>query len=65
MFSGLLLESTTFNAFAIFTEIAIIYFVICYPLALLEGYLEYRLNQVAWGTWGSTLRRAIPGLRSS
>jgi polar amino acid transport system permease protein len=44
-FSGLLLISTTFNSFVILTEIAIIYFVMCYPIALLSSYLEYRLHR--------------------
>jgi polar amino acid transport system permease protein len=44
-FSGLLLISTTFNSFVVLTEIAIIYFVMCYPIAMLSIYLEYRLHR--------------------
>ncbi len=62
MFSGLLLESTTFNAFVIFTEIAIIYFVMCYPIAVLAGYLEYRMRRGRRVRWGLTLRRILPAL---
>lgn len=44
MFTGLLLESTTFNAFAIFTDIALIYFAMCYPIAILASYVENRIH---------------------
>lgn len=60
MFSGLLLESTTFNAFVIFTEIALIYFVMCYPIALLAGYLESRMRRRRRGTWARALRGILP-----
>lgn len=63
MFSGLLLESTTFNAFVIFTEIAMIYFIICYPLALLAGYLERRLTQETRKSWRSGFWRSLPAFR--
>lgn len=43
-FSGMLLISTTFNSFVILTEIAILYFLMCYPIALLATYLEIRLH---------------------
>ena len=65
MFSGLLLASTTYKYFVIFTEIAMIYFVICYPFALLSTVLEARLKgrrRVRSGTWAQSLRRAMPGL---
>ncbi len=62
MFSGLLLESTTFNAFVIFTEIAIIYFVMCYPIAVLAGYLEYRMRRGRRVRWGGALRRILPAV---
>jgi His/Glu/Gln/Arg/opine family amino acid ABC transporter permease subunit len=62
-FSGLLLISTTFNSFVILTEIAIIYFVMCYPIALLSTYLEYRLHRrLRKPGWRVMWRRMTPGL---
>ena len=65
LFSGLLLASTTFKHHIILTEIAIIYFIICYPVSLLATYLEYRLKKKRGpllGSWPEALRRIIPGL---
>jgi polar amino acid transport system permease protein len=64
LFSGLLLASTTYKHFVIFTEIAIIYFAICYPVALLATYLESRMkSRGRRGGLGfaASLRRAMPG----
>jgi His/Glu/Gln/Arg/opine family amino acid ABC transporter permease subunit len=62
-FSGLLLISTTFNSFVILTEIAIIYFAMCYPIALLATYLEYRLHRRRRPRgWWTAWRRMMPGL---
>jgi len=44
MFRGMVLGSLTFQYFVIFTDIAIIYFVICYPWAYLASRLERRLH---------------------
>jgi polar amino acid transport system permease protein len=60
-FSGLLLISTTFNSFVILTEIAILYFLMCYPIALLSSFLEFRLHSRSHGRWGITWRRMMPG----
>lgn len=65
LFSGLLLASTTFKHHVILTEIAIIYFVICYPVSLLAGYLEVHLKQKRGplvGGWSAAFRRTFPGL---
>ena len=63
LFSGLLIASTTYNHFVIFTEIAIIYFLICYPVALLAGFLEGAMKSRRRGLhWRSALRRTLPGL---
>lgn len=62
-FSGMLLISTTFNSFVILTEIAVIYFVMCYPIALLSTYLEYRLHRRSRRPgWRAMWSRMIPGL---
>lgn len=64
LFSGLLLASTTFKHHVILTEIAIIYFVICYPVSLLATYLEARLKKKRgplFGQWAAALRRTLPG----
>ncbi len=62
-FSGMLLISTTFNSFVILTEIAIIYFLMCYPIALLSTYLEHRLHKRSRQPgWRVTWRRMMPGL---
>ena len=55
----------TFKHHVILTEIAIIYFVICYPVSLLAGYLEHRLKKRRGprrGSWSAALRRIVPGL---
>jgi len=65
LFSGLLLASTTFKHHVILTEVAIIYFVICYPVSLLSTYLENRLKKKRGpllGSWSEVLRRMLPGL---
>ena len=65
LFSGLLLAATTFKHHIILTEIAIIYFVICYPVALLATFLENRLKskrKPMLRSWTESLRRALPGL---
>ena len=65
LFSGLLLASTTFKHHIILTEIAIIYFIICYPVALLATFLENRLKskrKPLFRSWSESLRRALPGL---
>jgi polar amino acid transport system permease protein len=61
-FSGMLLISTTFNSFVILTEIAIIYFIMCYPIALLSTYLEYRLHRRTRPPgWRVMWSRMMPG----
>jgi polar amino acid transport system permease protein len=65
LFSGLLLAAATFKYHIILTEIALIYFIICYPVSLLATYLEHRLKQRRGsprGTWSLALRRALPSL---
>jgi polar amino acid transport system permease protein len=44
MFSALLIGSTTFKYFTILTEVALIYFVLGYPLTVLSSWLEHRLG---------------------
>lgn len=44
MFAGILLGATTFKYFTILTEVAIIYFIICYPVALLSIWVERRMK---------------------
>jgi len=44
MFTGMMLAATTFKYFTIFTEVAIMYFIICYPIALLAGWLEKKMK---------------------
>ncbi|TFB79552.1 amino acid ABC transporter permease [Terrimesophilobacter mesophilus] len=44
MFTGLLIGSMTFQYFIIFTEVAILYFCVCYPWAWLARRLEKRLS---------------------
>lgn len=62
-FSGLLLISTTFNSFVILTEIAILYFIMCYPIAMLSIYLEYRLHRRSRGAgWSAIWKRMLPGV---
>jgi polar amino acid transport system permease protein len=47
MFTGILLGSVTFKYFTILTEVALLYFAICYPLTILSSWLERRLNESA------------------
>jgi polar amino acid transport system permease protein len=54
MFSGLLLASTTFKYFTILTEVAILYFIICYPLTILASWLERRMNASFTGPPGGS-----------
>jgi polar amino acid transport system permease protein len=44
MFAGILLGATTFKYFTILTEVAIIYFIICYPVALFSTWLERKMK---------------------
>jgi His/Glu/Gln/Arg/opine family amino acid ABC transporter permease subunit len=44
MFSGQILAAATFRHFEIFTEVAVIYFLISYPAAKLVEYIEKRLD---------------------
>lgn len=44
MFRGLILGSLTFKYLTVFTVVAIMYFIICYPWALLATWLEHRLR---------------------
>jgi polar amino acid transport system permease protein len=44
MFAGILLGATTFKYFTILTEVAIIYFIICYPVALLSTWMERKMK---------------------
>jgi polar amino acid transport system permease protein len=65
LFSGLLLSSTTFKHHVILTEVAIIYFVICFPVSLLATWLELRLKRrrgPLLGHWRDVLRGVMPGL---
>ena len=65
LFSGLLLAATTFKHHIILTEIAIIYFCICYPIALLATFLENQLKNKRgplFRSWSAALRRSLPGL---
>lgn len=62
LFSGLLITSTTFNHFVIFTEIAIIYFIICYPVALLASWLEGAIKRRRRISWRGALKQTVPGL---
>jgi polar amino acid transport system permease protein len=65
LFSGLLLAATTFKHHIILTEIAIIYFVICYPFALLATYLENRLKsrrKPLLRSWNDAIRRVVPSV---
>lgn len=65
LFSGLLLAATTFKHHIILTEIAIIYFCICYPVALLSTYLENQLKTrrgPLLRSWRGAFRRALPGI---
>jgi polar amino acid transport system permease protein len=55
MFSGLLLGSTTFKYFTILTEVALIYFVLGYPLTILSSWLERRMNATHADTGSSGL----------
>ena len=44
MFSGILLGAETYKYLTIFTEVAVLYFIICYPWAALAGWLERRMK---------------------
>ena len=44
MFSGMLLAATTYKYFTIFTEVAVLYFIICYPVALLATWVERKMK---------------------
>jgi polar amino acid transport system permease protein len=44
MFTGILLGATTYKYFTIFTEVAILYFIICYPWALLATWVERKMK---------------------
>ncbi|MBI4014012.1 MAG: amino acid ABC transporter permease [Candidatus Rokubacteria bacterium] len=63
MFTGILLGATTYKYFTIFTEVAILYFVICYPWALLATWVERRMKASPDPTAGSGPRRFrwLPG----
>lgn len=62
LFTGLLIASTTYNHFVIFTEIAIIYFLICYPVALFASWLENAMKRRRGFSWRGALKRTIPSL---
>lgn len=54
MFSGLILASRTFEYFTILTLVAIIYFVVCFPLTILARRLERRFdNELGYVNTGS------------
>ncbi|TDT99781.1 amino acid ABC transporter membrane protein 2 (PAAT family) [Azorhizobium sp. AG788] len=42
--AGQLINNSTFQPFRVFLTVAAIYFVICYPLSRLSGWLERKLN---------------------
>ncbi|MFM2486176.1 amino acid ABC transporter permease [Celerinatantimonas yamalensis] len=42
--AGTMLNNATFQPFKVFAMVALIYFVICYPLSLASQYLEKKLN---------------------
>lgn len=42
--AGTMLNNTTFEPFKVFTMVAILYFVICFPLTKYSKYLERKLN---------------------
>src|SRR5262249_19016168 len=68
LFSGLLLASSTYKHHIILTEVALIYFVICYPVSLLATFLENRLKSKRGpliGSLASAFRRSLPGLTSA
>lgn len=44
MFKGLIIGSLTFKYLTVFTEVAILYFIVCYPWALLASWLERKLK---------------------
>lgn len=61
MFTGLLLGATTFKYFTIMTEVAILYFVMCYPLTILSTWIERKMNASLTGGGGGPSRlRARP-----
>jgi len=57
MFTGILLGATTYKYFTIFTEVAILYFIICYPWALLATWVERRMKASPDPTSGIGPRR--------
>jgi polar amino acid transport system permease protein len=57
MFSALLLGSTTFKYFTILTEVAVIYFILGYPLTVLSSWLENRLSAAHSGDGNGDGRR--------
>lgn len=60
MFSALLLGSTTFKYFTILSEVALIYFVLGYPLTVLSSWLERKLSAAHLGTGDGDWRGAAP-----
>lgn len=42
--AGTMLNNATFQPFKVFAMVALLYFLICYPLSLFSQYLERRLN---------------------
>jgi polar amino acid transport system permease protein len=46
MFTGILLGATTYKYLTIFTEVAVLYFIICYPWALLATWVERKMKAV-------------------
>lgn len=67
MFSGMIVAASTFQDFEIFTVIALIYLVICYPSALGVTWLEQRLKIGAPRRRGmvARLRAAASGHRAA
>ncbi len=46
MFAGILLGATTYKYLTIFTEVAVLYFIICYPWALLATWVERKMKAI-------------------
>ncbi len=46
MFTGILLGATTYKYLTIFTEVAVLYFIICYPWALLATWVERKMKAI-------------------
>lgn len=54
MFRGLILASQTFKYFTILTEVAFLYFVVCFPLTILARRLEERFErELGYGSQNS------------